>query len=107
MANTVRHPAPRQRSVRHRSARALTPARRETGRGEGRRGGTEETGQRAGEDGGHPDQRGEALTLLPTDPSAPCRQACGRRGIAHLPRARRRSGCRWRRGRGRGTTTGL
>ena len=35
MANTVRHPAPRQRSVRHRSARALTPARRETGAGGG------------------------------------------------------------------------
>ena len=31
MENTVPHPAPRQRTVRHRVARALTPARRETG----------------------------------------------------------------------------
>ena len=35
MANTVPHPAPRQRTVRHRVARALTPARRETGAGGG------------------------------------------------------------------------
>ena len=35
MANTVPHPAPRQRTLRHRSARALTPARRETGAGGG------------------------------------------------------------------------
>ena len=35
MENTVGHPAPRQRSVRHRVARALTPARRETGAGGG------------------------------------------------------------------------
>ena len=29
MANTVAHPAPRHRTVRHRLARALTPARRD------------------------------------------------------------------------------
>ena len=35
MENTVRHPAPRQRSVRHRVARALTTAHRDTGAGGG------------------------------------------------------------------------
>ena len=33
MENTVRHPAPRQRTVRHRSALALTPPRRGAGAG--------------------------------------------------------------------------
>ena len=33
MENTVPHPAPRQRTVRHRSALALTPARRGAGGG--------------------------------------------------------------------------
>ena len=36
MENTVPHPAPRQRTVRHRSALALTPARRGGGAGGGR-----------------------------------------------------------------------
>ena len=35
MENTVPHPAPRQRTVRHRSALALTPARRDAGAGAG------------------------------------------------------------------------
>ena len=36
MENTVPHPAPRQRTVRHRSALAITPARRGAGAGGGR-----------------------------------------------------------------------
>ena len=38
MENTVPHPAPRQRTVRHRSALALTSARRGAGAGGGRDG---------------------------------------------------------------------
>ena len=49
MENTVRHPAPRQRSVRHRGARALTPARRAAGA---------EEGGEAGERGRPTDRRG-------------------------------------------------
>ena len=68
MANTVPHPAPRQRSVRHRSALALTPARRGAGAGGGRDG---------AERGRPTDRRGRTATRGPvgcdhayTDPDA-------------------------------------
>ena len=56
MENTAGHPAPRQRSVRHRVARALTPARRETGAGGGGDG---------AERGRPTDRRGRTATRVP------------------------------------------